>query len=315
MRFLFGILLFLATLGLHAQSQGPFAPAAGIPGTSAIHKDSSLISYWADSVIIQRGYLDIANKSLGFSSHGDSSLALGYADGQVVSLGDSGLATFYLSTPIYNQAGPEFAIFENSFSDVFLEFAFVEVSADGQTFYRFPATCLLDTSVQTGAFGSSEPSYVKNLAGKYRADYGQPFDLAELPQLDTVRYIRIVDAIGSIDPQYASRDAQGRIINEPYPTAFASGGFDLDALAFLNPNSIGINEFKTQAQLPYPNPAKTRVSVEKAESMHLLSLNGTIIKIATGSTLSLDGVPAGLYILQYNFKDGDQKRSKLWLRP
>jgi len=315
MRFLFGIAFLVITLGLQAQSQGPFAPAAGLPGTTAIHKDSTHISYWADSVIIERGYLDIANKSLGFSSHGDSSLALGYADGQVVSLGDSGIATFYLHTPIYDQAGPEFAIFENSFSDVFLEFAFVEVSADSQTFYRFPTTCLLDTLVQTGAFGSSEPSYVKNLAGKYRADYGQPFDLAELPQLDTVRYIRIVDAIGSIDPQYASRDAQGRIINEPYPTAFASGGFDLDALAFLNPNSVALQETKGSARLPYPNPARTRVSVEEAESLQLLSINGKIIKVATGSSLSIEGIPAGVYILQSEFKRGEKRRSKLWLKP
>lgn len=303
-------LLILFSLKLQAQSPGPYAPAAGQTGSSAIHKDSSLISAWADSVSIHRGYLDIAQKNLGFASHGQEIDALNYADGSVVSLGDSGLAEFYFSSPIINLAGPEFAIFENSFSDVFLEFAFVEASQDGQLYFRFPAVSLLDTMLQTGSFGASETSLVHNLAGKYRADYGQPFDLAELP-IDSVHYIRIVDVIGSIDPLYALRDSQGRIINDPYPTAFASGGFDLDALALLAPNSLSADGEQINRIQAYPNPATERVTVDNALQLKLYNSAGTLLASCTNASMDLSKFPAGYYYLEATLSDRSRLIEKL----
>tara|TARA_B100001115_G_scaffold184050_1_gene184925 strand:- start:1348 stop:2295 length:948 start_codon:yes stop_codon:yes gene_type:complete len=298
MRNLAFYIIFSIALGLQAQSPGPYAPAAGQPGSTAIHKDSSMIASWAQAVQIQRGYLDIANKSLGLVSHGDSADALGYANGQVISLGDSGIATYYISPGIVDGPGSEFAIFENSFSDVFLEFAFVEVSSDGQNFERFPAQSLLDTSLQTGAFGASDPTKVHNLAGKYRADFGVPFDLVEINLQDSIRYIRIVDVIGSIQGNWASRDAQGRIINDPYPTDFASGGFDLDALALLYPSSLALENQKLAQFVPYPNPAQNKIAVPSALSLKLFNLQGQFLKEVKGEQISLDEFPNGLYILE-----------------
>lgn len=309
------LILMLFGGGLLAQSTGPYAPAAGQAHSRAIHKDSSLIRAWADSISVQRGYLDIAQKTLGFASFGDSLNPLGPANGQVISLGDSGIATYILQTPIWDQAGAEFAIFENSFSDVFLEFAFVEVSQDGTIFHRFPAISLLDTLMQTGAFGSSEASQVHNLAGKYRMDFGVPFDLADIPQMDSIYYIRIVDVIGTIDPDLAARDSRGAIINEPYPTAFASGGFDLDALAFLNPNSLNLRERDYSLEKAYPNPARLSVGVPSAIKLELFSLDGHLLKTANGEKLNLDDTPAGIYLLHTNFEDGHSSFQKIQVLP
>jgi len=297
MRFLF-LLLLLVQL-LHGQ---PYAPAAGQAGSLALHKDTSLIDSWASLCRIDRGYLDIAQKSLGRATFGDSSAAIAYADGQVVSLGDSGMATFILSSPRADLPGADFAIFENSFSDSYLELAFVEVSSDGQRFVRFPAISLSSTAVQTGSFGATDPSNIYNLAGKYRADYGQAFDLDDLKDsaavnIQAISHIRLVDVIGTIDSAYASYESAGRIINDPYPTAFASGGFDLDALAFLKVNSIGQKEVGLNKSLAYPQPAQDYLRVEGASSLKIHSLGGQLICSSAGSRINFT-LSAGIYILE-----------------
>jgi len=59
--------------------------------------------------------------------------------------------------------GFDFAVFENSFNDSFLELAFVEVSSDGINFVRFPATSNTQTDVQITGFGTIDPTYINNL--------------------------------------------------------------------------------------------------------------------------------------------------------
>src|SRR5262249_11088299 len=65
-------------------------------------------------------------------------------------------------------------------------------------------------------------------------------DLQELagrsPLLDVnnVKFVRVVDAIGTINPTFAAHDSLGNAVNDPYPTAFASGGFDFDAIGVIH---------------------------------------------------------------------------------
>jgi hypothetical protein len=40
--------------------------------------------------------------------------------------------------------------------------------------------------------------------------------------------------VGSLNPSYGTKDALGRFINDPWPTAFESGGFDLDAVGVMH---------------------------------------------------------------------------------
>ncbi|QQR94474.1 MAG: hypothetical protein IPJ93_11675 [Bacteroidota bacterium] len=132
------VLIALACLFSLTESNGQFAPPASQPGTTAIHKDSSIIVSWATQCSIVRGWQDISNHSLGVCTIGDSTSALGMADGlDVVSLGDGGMATLTFANPIMNGSGWDFAVFENSFSETFLELAFVEVSSDGVNFFVF----------------------------------------------------------------------------------------------------------------------------------------------------------------------------------
>ena len=157
-----------------------------------------------------------------------------------VSLGDGGSIVLVFSGPIADGAGPDFAVFENALNDWFLELAFVEVSSDGVNFFRFPAVSLTPPGPQVGTFGALDPRDLDNVAGKFRAGFGTPFDLADLavtaPQLDrrAVTHVRIIDVVGSIDAAIGSRDSLGQLVNDPFPTPFESGGFDLDAVAVLN---------------------------------------------------------------------------------
>ena len=138
-----------------------------------------------------------------------------------VSLGDGGSALVTFERPIRNGEGPDFAVFENSFNDTFLELAFVEVSSDGEHFVRFPATSLTPTDEQvSGAVGGVDATMLNNLAGKFRIGYGTPFDLEELAgsenlDIDSIVYVRIIDVIGTIDPQYATYDAYGPHLHQP----------------------------------------------------------------------------------------------------
>ena len=73
-------------------AQGVFSPGVGAVGSDAIYKDFFAITGWANECQVFRGYMDIANKSLGLVGVGSEQSGIGVVDGNVVSLGDSGVA-------------------------------------------------------------------------------------------------------------------------------------------------------------------------------------------------------------------------------
>ncbi len=232
--------LLLIASSVSALASGPYDGAAGTPGSKAIAANDPRFVEWASGATINRGLMDIAKPTGGYASYGTASSALGASNSNVVSLGDGGSAILTFDKVIGNGEGADFAVFENGFSDTFLELGFVEVSSNGTDFFRFDSVSLTQTSTQVGGFGTLDPTNLNNLAGKYRAGYGTGFDLAELagrsPLLDVnnVKFVKIIDVIGTINPTYASRDSLGNIINDPYSTPFASGGFDLDAVGVIH---------------------------------------------------------------------------------
>jgi hypothetical protein len=231
------LLLLQIPAGLFSQ---PFAPPAGQPGTTAIPQDSPFITAWANSCRVIRGPAIIINPDSLVVTNGEPADATGHAgEGRTVSLGDGGSAILYFTDPLPTGPGPDFAVFENAFSDDFLELAFVEVSSDSVNFFRFDAISLTPADVQVGTYGSLNAVNIHNLAGKYRVGYGTPFDLNELGlpaglNLADIHWIRIIDVIGIIDEQIGNKDSEGNIINDPWPTPFNSGGFDLDAVCGLS---------------------------------------------------------------------------------
>ena len=134
-------------------------------------------------------------------------------------------------------------MFENGFFTVdglFTELAFVEVSSNGADFARFDSVSL--TPAQPGSFGTLDPTGVSNLAGKQPIHLGTGFDLAQLAtdplvtaqilDLEEVRYVRVVDVIGN-GSTFDAQDPEHAVF-DPYPTAFASGGFDLQGIGVLH---------------------------------------------------------------------------------
>lgn len=249
---------FLAGAFLAPAQAGPYDPQIGYGATEAISKDDPRIIGWATSGTITRGpqYAQVPTGPA--ASFGTISEAYGIADASstdsrpVVSLGDGGIVTMSFGFAFGNNPGPDFAVFENGIinsgddtGNAFLELGHVEVSSDGTNFFRFDSISLTQTSSQTIDFGTTDASDLYNLAGKYIAGYGTPFDLEELdgtPGLDinAVTHVRIIDVVGAVAPlpfgdpfNPGTFDSVGNYINDPYATAFETGGFDLDAIAII----------------------------------------------------------------------------------
>lgn len=314
------IIASLATLLLvgtvFGQGQGPFCGAVGTEGCTAVRYDSSLVVAWATGCVVERGPVDIVNPDGPRAFYGTDSMGIGPASNVTtlaVSLGDGGTATLTFDQPIRNYPGPDFAVFENPFNDYFLELAFVEVSSDGERFVRFPATSLTPDTFQVGPTGRVDPTMINNLAGKYRVGYGTPFDLDELcdstgVDLDHITHIRLVDVIGTVDPQYASYDAFGHIVNDPYPTneyaQYGSGGFDLTGLAVLGNPTERVDEVKDVAVRLWPNPATDHITVNGAEGAKATLYDMTGRQLGEWSVESsewrvdVSGLPAGIYMLR-----------------
>lgn len=301
------IVFLLLALSANAFGQS-FAPAPGNVGSTAIHKDSSVIIDWASTVSISRGPMNILNSGAGLASYGVDSDAEGPTAGTTVSLGDGGIAIVTFDSPIVNGSGPDFAVFENGFSDDYLELAFVEVSSDGVNYFRFPATSETPVNVQSDNFTFTDCRYVNNLAGKYRVNYGTPFDLQELvgePGLDVanVTHVKIIDVIGSIDPNIGTYDAFGNIINDPFPTEFESGGFDLSAVGVIHSTTESINELNKSLVHVYPNPTNGTIHLESDiylefslyDAQGRLLQNGVVVEL---ETLNLTSFDKGIYFVR-----------------
>ena len=292
---------------------GPFCGGVGTDGCNAIAANDNQIVAWATGVVLTRGPQMITNPDGLFASFGGDTNAIGPAtlnnSMDAVSLGDGGSALLTFERPIRNGEGPDFVVFENDNIGTFLELAFVEVSSDGVHFVRFPATSLTPTDEQVGSFGSVDPTFINNLAGKFKIGYGVPFDLEELADsanlnIDSIVYVRVIDVIGTIDPQYATYDAFGHIVNDPWPTNFASSGFDLTGVGVIHQKPVGIENHEMPQVFAYPNPCTGTLYIinENAENVALYDMNGRLLQVVdngdTHITLNMQSYPAGLYLLK-----------------
>lgn len=278
-------LLFTLLITSSIANAQSYAPPAGQPNTTAIPKNSSIFIGWATGATITRGPQNIANPAGPLANVGDSNSPLGGSSSSVVSLGDGGSAIVTFDFPIANGPGFDFAVFENGFSDTFLELAFVEVSSDGINFFRFPSHSETQTTTQVGSFGAIDCRYINNLAGKYRANFGTPFDLSDIPNnvllnKDNITHVKIIDVVGSIDPLYATYDSYGNIVNDPYPTSFDSGGFDLNAVGIINKKTLNNPNFETNLITIYPNPTSDILYLTSDEESKIIiyDITGNAVK-------------------------------------
>lgn len=299
---------------------GPFCGAAETEGSTAIHYSDTLFKGWAVSCELQLGRANIADSTSQVVSYGSADDAIGaVTEGNlaVVSLGDGGMATLTFEHPITNGEGYDFAVFENSFNDTFLELAFVEVSTDGERYVRFPSTSLTSSCANVGGTGGIDPTYIDGLAGKYRTGFGTPFDLEQLRDsvgidIDSIMFVRIVDVIGTTDAEYATYDQWGNIVVDPYPTDSYSSGFDLDGVGVINwkytepvVDPVSLNVVAQNEVRIYPNPATSQVQVslssEGQHQVNIYDMAGRLVAqhtcFGTSTTISLQDLNRGIYMV------------------
>ena len=308
-----------------------FVKAQGLSNPLAMHKDSSAFVGWATSAEIVRGYVNISDTTVTYTHAGTTSNhaffgsipnCLGKANGQFISLGDGGYITLQFDSPIVNGNGHDFAVFENALipntipnqdSIVFFELAFVEVSSNGIDFVRFPAVSHVQTDVQMGNGDYDDCHLLTNFAGIFPVFYGYPFDLEELanePNLDVnnITHVRLVDVVGSIDPQYGTYDSEGNIINDPYPTPYNTCGFDLDAVGVIHSlNSVQEN-ISVNANV-YPNPASdfVNLSADRDFSVEVYNVMGQKVLCSSEKSsffaMDISGFKSGIYFVAFVFDD------------
>lgn len=244
-------------LGIHSLVfAGPYAPEAGRLGSEALPLSHESVRAWAT------GWREYLPGEAVEDPWKNPDRVLGPASGvptDVVSLGRGGSLVLTFDAPFADQKGWDFAVFGNSFSDTFLELAFVEVSTDGQSFVRFPTHSLTRNPVH--AFGHVDPTDIQGFAGKYRAGFATPFDLGELLEtqevlsgkvdLSRISYVRLVDVVGDGSTQ----DSFGNPVYAPYPTRI-SAGFDLDGLALLSGMPSGETDGEGESEEDSPLVAR-----------------------------------------------------------
>jgi len=205
------------------------------------------INAWADELVeLNRGFVFIDVPEAGLVTHGIDLDVLGERSGlptEAVSLGDGGSVIVGFEEAIYDGPDFDFAVFENGITSgtgdfIFLELGFVEVSSDGVSFARFPSLTSRTALVATNE--EVDPDDYANLASNVLTGFGAGFDLVDLSNhplvlsgdvdLDDIHYVRIEDVIGD----GSTSDGMGNPIFDPFPTAFTTGGFDLDAVGAIN---------------------------------------------------------------------------------
>lgn len=291
-----------------------YPPAAGEPGSTAISVSDPLFTAWATHVTVDRGYLNIADPDFEINgnnraSYGNPEDAVGMPNNRVVSLGDGGVAIATFETPITNGPGYDFAVFENSFNDTYLELAFVEVSSNGIDYFRFPSHSLTQTEAQVGGFGELDPTHLNNLAGKYRSLFGTPFDLDEIednPLLNKnhITHVKIIDVVGNIDPEFARYDSFGNEINDPFPTPFESGGFDLDGVGVIHERGLSTGNMLLSELKIFPNPTSDFVyisGISRIDVLKIYSPEGKIVLSLSGiqpeEKIDIQSLNGGIYFV------------------
>lgn len=333
--FFMGLMICLLVLTGRHSLYAQYPPAVGQVGSTAIFKDSAIFIDWAENCYVSRGYIikgdtgfiDPDHLGTNRASYGSENDAFGKADNNVVSLGDAGVATVTFSYPIVNGPGFDFAVFENSFDDFFLELAFIEVSSDGVHFVRFPSVSLTPTSSQISSFGQLNTQKLYNLAGKYKALYGTPFDLNDLVDsisvnINHITHVRIVDVVGSIQTSICSFDSKQNIINDPYPTPYWSSGFDLDAVGVIhNTLFTGIleNEQKSDFHVHVYESRKIRISSSNTDkyNVEIYSICGRELHKSTSIDQQLEiflpEAGKGIYIVRILTEAGESISRKIIL--
>lgn len=325
------IFIAAAFFGVTCLMAQTYPPQANVAGTTAIPANSTLFKSWATGTTVVRGLQQINGSQTAYASTGDPANSIGSSNGSIVCLGDGGTATLTFVKPITNDSGFDFAVFENGFMSnqtgkAFLELAFVEISSDGVNFFRFPAhnqypSNYVQNAPDVGGSGyaSMDATYLNNFAGKYISGFGTPFDISDIPDNPLlnkaqITHVKIIDVVGTNIEGFRTFDSFGNVAIDPFPTPFASSGFDLDAVGVINEYTSVLATAENQKPSAkinfYPNPATDfiKINTDKEVLVKIYSITGALVKQAktVDKTMNISELKNGNYIVQFETENGKQ---------
>jgi len=152
--------------------------------------------------------------------------------------------------------------------------------------------------------------------------YGTPFDLSQMQgisglDVNHIKQVKVIDVVGNIG-QYATYDKNNNKVNDPWPTPFASCGFDLDAVGVINEQTAGINRVtagNNNQVTVYPNPASNSLHVSflgnnvQNQSLVITDMLGNTVKqlITYNSSfiINVTDLENGVYFIQLNGNGGN----------
>jgi hypothetical protein len=110
------------------------------------------------------------------------------------------------------------------------------------------------------------------------------------------------DAEGIItDTIYPTLDSQGHIVNDPWPTAFKSSGFDLDAVGVIYDLAhFAVSENESNVVAVYPNPVKGQlfVKAENLQSVEVFNLVGQKVLASEDASIDMVNLSQGIYFVR-----------------
>ena len=245
------ILQILGWLVAGSALAGPFGnETSGLAATSLVAKGWIVDAVWTAPLDGSGGYARNESGTTSFVGAvrgAPAAFGLNDTTRHVASLGNGGSVVLSFSVVMHNGPGPDFAVFENGFTDytdftgtsretntnsfAFVELAFVDGASTTSSWARFPPTCLATEPVyaphgsgagEEGRFFSMDVSLVDGFAGRHIITHGTPFDLSLLTNhpavlsgavdLSAIRFIRLTDVVGD----GSTVDAEGRPVLDPF---------------------------------------------------------------------------------------------------
>ena len=91
------------------------------------------------------------------------------------------------------------------------------------------------------------------------------------------------------------------MINDPWPTPFASSGFDLDAVGVIHDLAhFAVSENGEEVVSLYPNPVKDRLTVkaENLQSVEVFNLVGQLVMTSDQPIVNMNDLNQGVYFVR-----------------
>jgi hypothetical protein len=132
----------------------------------------------------------------------------------------------------------------------------------------------------------------------------------------------VVDVVGCIQDEYARYDSQGHKINDPFPTPFDTGGFDLDAVGLIHDQSSGIPDSKNTPEvriIPDPCRSEARFFSDFAGTLHvdISDVTGHVLlhsEFSSGMSINISELPDGIYFVTFTSRDSSLRITKKLLK-